>query len=72
MEAIDRQFRRQQEAKKRKIIWGGAAGVLFLTALIIGLAVGLTHKSRGGHRQELRTKILVPLYSDPANGSWDP
>jgi hypothetical protein len=72
MEAIDRRFMRAQQSRKRKIWWGGAAAILLLAGVVIGLVVGLTQRTRGTPRKDLKTRILVPMYSDPADGSWDP
>jgi hypothetical protein len=73
MEATDRIIMRQERLKKRRTLWCGATVVLFVIAIIVGLAVGLTrrNKSHGGS-SDLQAQILLPLYTSPDNGAWDP
>ena len=77
MEASDRLAMRQQQSRKRKLrmLWCGVALLLIIGALAIGLGVGLTQTLSGGDdgvSEEFGAQIMVPLFNEPVNGSWDP
>jgi hypothetical protein len=66
---------RQRQSKKRRLFWGGIALVAVAIAVVVGLSVGLTQankKHTSSDDDHEQTQILMPLYTSPGAGAWDP